>query len=80
MIPRRTPVLPTALLDMLVPRGLYSIFVADGRLTVAGGDTGSIPGSGLTETVDWTRRSGNGIWHKGTFLMLEVPWRVSRFL
>ena len=39
----------SALPDMLVPRSNYSIFVAEGRLTVAGGYTGS----GLTETVEY---------------------------
>ena len=34
---------------MLVPRSNYSLFVAEGRLTVAGGYTGS----GLTETVEY---------------------------
>ena len=35
--------------EMLVPRSNYSLFVAEGRLTVAGGYTGS----GLTETVEY---------------------------
>ena len=35
---------------MLVPRSLYTIFVAEGRLVVAGGETGS---GGLTETVEY---------------------------
>ena len=39
----------SALPEMLVPRSNYSIFVANGRLTVAGGYTGS----GLTETVEY---------------------------